>query len=297
MPDDVPKGLQPVYARSRRASKNSTPRMLSHATLRLVCQGEDAEVWGGTGFLFDFAKDGNADGLAVVTNRHILEEAVRVTTRLTHVKAGTDEADYGNITSEVLADVEGAWIDHPDDDIDLAALPISECLLEARKRRLPYFVSALTPQDMLSDEELKTTDAMSEVIMVGYPDLIEDSVNNMPVFRKGICATHPHLNYDGNPDFLTDIASYPGSSGSPVFLHRSLWPLAGGKALGPYTKLLGIHHSGMEFTTSGDVDVVTPEAFVSQSKVPMHIGIAVRCEKLRELGEAIQSQFGFELAF
>ena len=54
--------------------------------------------------------------------------------------------------------------------------------------------------------------------MIGYPDGIWDSVNNLPVIRKGITATHPHISWNGKTEFLTDIASFPGSSGSPYFL-------------------------------------------------------------------------------
>ena len=57
---------------------------------------------------------------------------------------------------------------------------------------------------------------LDEVAMVGYPNAIADEVNNQPIFRRGVWATNPSLDYDGHKEFLTDIATIGGSSGAPV---------------------------------------------------------------------------------
>jgi hypothetical protein len=42
----------------------------------------------------------------------------------------------------------------------------------------------------------------------------------MPILRRGVTATHPKINYLGRSEFLVDVAVYPGSSGSPIFLYE-----------------------------------------------------------------------------
>ena len=61
-------------------------------------------------------------------------------------------------------------------------------------------------------------DAIEDIIFIGYPNGIWDSVNNMPILRKGSTATHPCLNYNGKKEFMIDAACFPGSSGSPVLI-------------------------------------------------------------------------------
>ena len=63
-------------------------------------------------------------------------------------------------------------------------------------------------------EEWSTLTALEDVVIVGYPDNIWDSVNNL-----GVTATHPKIDYEGRSEFLI-AAIYPGSSGSPVFLYN-----------------------------------------------------------------------------
>ncbi len=53
--------------------------------------------------------------------------------------------------------------------------------------------------------------------MVGYPVGLWDSVNNMPILRRGSTATLLDWTYEGRQEFVIDAACFPGSSGSPVF--------------------------------------------------------------------------------
>ena len=67
----------------------------------------------------------------------------------------------------------------------------------------------------LEEREIPVT---SQVTMVGYPSGLWDSKNNYPIVRQGNIATPPNVDFNGKEEFLIDIALYPGSSGSPVFL-------------------------------------------------------------------------------
>ena len=71
-----------------------------------------------------------------------------------------------------------------------------------------------------TDEELKNLDYMEDIFMVGYPRGLCDELNNYPIFRKGVTATHPYVDYQGKREFLLDITNIGGSSGSPVFIKK-----------------------------------------------------------------------------
>lgn len=53
--------------------------------------------------------------------------------------------------------------------------------------------------------------------MVSYPIGLIDNINNFPIFRRGITASHPGLSFKVKPEFLIDASCWPGSSGSSVF--------------------------------------------------------------------------------
>lgn len=78
--------------------------------------------------------------------------------------------------------------------------------------------------------------AVEEILMVGYPNGLWDSVNNYPLIRRGITASHPAVDFevDGVPTTVVDAACFPGSSGSPVILHN----------VGTYTDKKGTTHIG-----------------------------------------------------
>jgi hypothetical protein len=110
----------------------------------------------------------------------------------------------------------------------------------------------------------------------------------MPVFRRGIAATHPGKHYNGRPEFMIDAACYPGSSGSLVFLHQVAfydrktkhiaWDTSGSR-----TQLLGILHSGPQYPVAGEIKIVaipTINVPISVTPLMLHLGIVVRAEKL-----------------
>ncbi|MEB0261247.1 MULTISPECIES: hypothetical protein [unclassified Mucilaginibacter] len=59
---------------------------------------------------------------------------------------------------------------------------------------------------------------LEEILMVGYPNGIWDQINNKPILRRGITATHPNFDYNGQKEVMIDTACFPGSSGSLVFI-------------------------------------------------------------------------------
>ena len=135
---------------------------------------------------------------------------------------------------------------------------------------------------------------MEEITMVGYPNGIWDQVNNMPIFRRGITATHPNLDWNGKSEFLIDAACFPGSSGSPVFLYNQIGyaTKSKGMTIGPSrVKLLGILYAGPQHTASGEIKIVavpTQNVPVAFTSIPNNLGIVIKAVNLEAFEDIFQ---------
>ena len=130
--------------------------------------------------------------------------------------------------------------------------------------------------------------------MVGYPIGIWDSTNNMPVFRTGITATHPGIDYEGRTEFMIDAACFPGSSGSPVFLFNiGSYPTKdGGLTVGTRVKLLGALYAGPQFSARGEVSVEnipTAQRLVTSSSLPANLGLVVKAQRIADFDPLLQA--------
>ena len=125
--------------------------------------------------------------------------------------------------------------------------------------------------------------------MIGYPNGIWDSVNNKPIFRKGITATHPKFDYNGKKEFMIDAACFPGSSGSPVFIlnEGGYRDKKGNTYLGTTRiMLIGVLYAGPQHTATGEVKIInvpTSQIPVSISSIPNNLGIVIKSFRIKEL--------------
>jgi hypothetical protein len=131
--------------------------------------------------------------------------------------------------------------------------------------------------------------------MIGYPNGLWDSVHNMPIFRRGITATHPRLDWNGKPEFLIDAACFPGSSGSPVFLlNEGGYFSRGGLRLGSgRLKLLGVLYAGPQHTVEGEIKIVNvpiQNKPIALSAIPNNLGIVIRSTALKDIEAALLSR-------
>jgi hypothetical protein len=125
---------------------------------------------------------------------------------------------------------------------------------------------------------------MEDVVMVGYPIGSIDMVNNLPLFRKGITATHPGIDFNGQPYGMIDIAAFPGSSGSPVaILNQGSYSSPGGITLGSRFYFLGVLFQGPVYNLDGTMEIIqVPTGQVSYLKpqMPCHVGIYIKSKTL-----------------
>ncbi len=271
-------------------SLNSLSTRLLYNTVRITAQVAGGGLSVGTGFFFEFRVDDQHYLPVLVTNKHVVEGAIGIEI-LVHeaVTGGNGQRVPGpNSFTLPLPPPPQLWVGHPG-DIDLCALPIAPSLDQASASGRDVFYNAFDEQLLPSDDVLGDLAALEEVTMVGYPNGLWDHVNNYPILRRGITATHPLVDFNGKPEGVVDIAAFPGSSGSPVLiLNQGSYATARGVTIGTRIWLLGALHAGPQFTADGRIEIVDiPTAVVPvvSTRIPLHLGYYVKAKELRVLGQ------------
>ena len=166
----------------------------------------------GTGSFFNFKIDESIIPV-IITNKHVVNhnENEEVTFFL-HTKDESGEPS-GNIKITYCT----KWYFHKSQDLCFCFI---NPLIEKIKDELGKDVFYISNDESIiyNDEKLKELNALEELVMVGYPIGIFDEKNNFPIFRKGYTASHPAYDFNNKGIALADIACFPGSSGSPVYI-------------------------------------------------------------------------------
>lgn len=272
-------------------------RDLIYSTVRITYIDSEGEPQNGTGFITYFGYDDNfktAHKIALITNKHVVKDIKSFQLIFCTHDGFENVNDLGKF---VLNYGANNWIMHPNKSIDLACLNItdlysckSKSYNELNKltmqstemkgnmlKGLPYYKGILRSM-YITDDELKQVDDVEDVYMIGYPDGIVDTVNNKPVVRKGITATSIRLDYNGKPEFLADIAAFPGSSGSPVFLVDQCFDVVttskeqnGSISLGKSVKFIGVLSSGTQHR------IVIDDNYVD---MPNNLGVIIKAKEI-----------------
>lgn len=262
----------------------STPLVLTEQLLHSTALIESINKSGppsvGTGFFLNLFAQKDLSVLTLVTNRHVLANSASVFITLTHAKSD-GSPDFGKTKRIQLSQ----WMFHTDPSIDLAILalgPVLNSLAAAGER---FMIIPCDQSLILTDAQLRELTPLEDVLIIGYPDGISDTTNNVPVFRRGITATPPYLNFRGEPKFLLDAAIFPGSSGSPVFLfNQGSWAgRAGGLQIGTRINLLGVIFAVAQHQSDGQIVIrpaPTQAGQMVQTLIPNNLGLCVRAEKV-----------------
>lgn len=267
----------------------SASEQLAFTTIRIRCEASTGAISTGSGFVFNFNLGDNRIVPTIVTNRHVVENAVTGTFQLTR-SDDSGNPIIGEFENILIDNFEQRWLQHPH-GIDLCAMPIAPLLELAQNQNVRFFYRSFDENIIASSQVLSELTALEEILMIGYPVGIWDSSNNMPIFRRGITATHPNINYEGREEFLIDAACFPGSSGSPVLLYNvgNYSDKQGNTIIGSRVLLLGILYAGPQYTLEGNIEVrpipteMTP---VPVSRIPMNLGNVIKATQLLDFKRA-----------
>lgn len=266
----------------------SLTEQLCYSTVRIECQNDKGQTTTGTGFFFNFLQSDDRAIPVVITNKHVV--AGMTIGRFIMTKADTEGNPINKVHFTVtLSDLKDIVRLHPSDDVDLCALPVASLLNYATKNDIRLFFRSFDQNLLPTNEQLNELTALEDILMIGYPNGIWDSINNMPILRKGSTATHPCIDYNGNKEFMIDAACFPGSSGSPVLIYNPSGYVTktGGFMMGsPRIILMGILFAGPQHTATGELKVVTMPTFqqtVAFSRIPNNLGVVIKSERILEL--------------
>lgn len=269
---------------------------LCFCTTRIETEDTNGNKYSGTGFFYNLGLDDKLAPL-IITNKHVVSNMKKGMFRFTKASTKGEPiyTDHFTITYEV--DFEKMWIFHPDANVDLCVLPINPLLEAAKQMGNKLFFRTLDNSLIPTNENLKSLDAIESIIMIGYPNGLWDSVNNMPIVRRGTTATSVCLDYEGRKEFLIDAACFPGSSGSPVLLcdiggYRDKKGNLNWGASRIF--LLGILYAGPQLTVTGEIRVVTipnmQQKALAVSHIPNNLGYIIKSERILDFIPIIKSK-------
>jgi hypothetical protein len=255
---------------------------LLYSTVKLTSSKGGVAGSTGTGFFMNFPLDGEQSVVVLVTNKHVIEEATEVTA-VCHLADG--DAPSGNFAPCTVMITADSVVPHPDPGTDLCALFFGPILNQAHDMGRPLFFCGLDPDLIPADDEWENFDAIEDVTMIGCPRGISDEINNLPIVRRGITASALSKKYNGKGEFMVDMACFPGSSGSPIFLYdrngyydrKNNTYRMGLSRL----KLVGVLYAGPLVTNDGRVVLEQVPRVIVNSM--MHLGNALRATALREI--------------
>ena len=183
----------------------SISEQLTYSTVRIECELKTGGTSTGTGFFFNFLEDktNNTHVPVVVTNKHVIKNASKGKLIITKANEKGEPIDTQHFTI-AFDNFESFWRLHPEADVDLCAMPIAPFVNEAQKSGDKLFYIPFTKDLLLTEKHKDELTAIEDVLMIGYPNGIWDSVNTMPIFRHGTTATHPLIDYNGKKEIMIE---------------------------------------------------------------------------------------------
>lgn len=254
-------------------------------TIRIVAS--DGSCGTGSFFIFSIKKQKIP---VIITNQHVVrwnsEEQVSI---FVHIKGENgDSIENLNVTYKTH------WIFHEKYDLCFCyALPLIKLINEKFNKDIFYFSN--DESLIYSSDELEELSAIEELVMVGYPNGLWDEKNNFPIFRRGFTANHPAIDFNRKNIGVVDMACFPGSSGSPIYIlnengysdkkHNTY--LGSGRVI-----LLGFLFQGPQMDLNGEIKIEDiPTSFqklISNSKIMINLGYYIKAKVLLDFKKIIE---------
>ena len=178
---------------------------------------ESGEIkFSATGFLYTqkmiSSKDGQKGYVTfLVTNRHVVTDKEEIQVRFNR-PMGEPSQIYPIPAKE--KDGSSSWTMHPDEEVDVAVLPIDTDVLEAAGVEYSVFMSGMT-FDRKNSKRNKVFEG-NGVFLLGFPLGLTGGDRNFVIVRSGTFARIQDWLNGRSKTFLIDALVFPGNSGGPV---------------------------------------------------------------------------------
>ena len=262
---------------------------LCYITTLIETKETNGNNYTATGFFIEFYTETGEPHIFLVTNRHVVKDARTMKIRLNHADEQGNPIDTKWVYIE-LNDAMTEFIYHPNKNVDLALVLMSKVINIVRSKQNIFFKS-LPPSFIVTDEWAENLDAIEDIIMVGYPKGIFDTANNRPIVRKGITATDPKIDYEGERMFMTDIACFQGSSGSPVLVYKKRMKEVTPEQIRWFetSKLIGIQ-SAMPIASESSTTYN-----IVKFNQPLNLGFNIKAQCLYDFIPMIENVYGIRV--
>lgn len=275
-------------------SADNIADQLVYATTKIKCYNSSITSEG-TGFFFRREYPDGKYVIALVTNNHVVEGFDNAEIYLSGVNSDGTPNNQKKITV-YIPDLQSKRKKSPSPDIDISLLFIGEDINQAYSEGRQSYYKVISSSMIPSEDEMTKFSSIEDVIMIGHPNGLMDDYNNKPIVRKGITASNVKLDYNGQPDFLVDMACFWGSSGSPVFLRtESTGFMPSGPNRASFGKriryyFMGILHSGPVKKIDGTIlvkNVPTTLMPYAEFEIPLNLGNVTKAKKIVEIFDSI----------
>lgn len=281
IPNATPKPEYEVGTEMFQDTEGKSLQLLFNTT-RIDVFSKNDFLGSGTGFFFQFPLTDKQAIPIVITNKHVVSDAER---GKFYLNAMDDKGKpvIGQPLTVEMDNFKNQWLYHPEDSVDLCVMPVAPIFNLIAQSGKRVFYKAFAPDSIPNISKLEELTTIEEVIMIGYPVGLRDEKHNMPIIRKGITATHPALNYNDRPEFVIDVAAFPGSSGSPVLIYDQGTFQPTKNKIEARMYLLGILYGGPQYTVEGKIvvkNIPIRQEPISQTTIPINLGYVIKSQKI-----------------
>ena len=261
--------------------------LFTTARIEVLNAIDKASILGhGTCFFFEVKVSDSTKVPVIVTNRHVVEDFSLLRILLTQKNSNGEPDLRHRIELYIEQYDETLWHHHPDPKVDLTFMLLGPSLSNLKAENKEPYIQFLSSSIIPTVENWLDLDAVEEILMIGYPNGLWDSVHNRPIVRRGITASHPAVAFKGEKEFLIDAACFPGSSGSPIFLYNSHSYREKRKnsiIIGTRFYFLGVLRAGPQYNIKGELETVNT-TITNDTKViyriPNNLGFVIRSDIL-----------------
>lgn len=216
------------------------PQLYKNAVVSIGIKNQNnPTIWIGTGFFMTRAADEHGKARPfLITNKHVFKDHNNIVIRMKE----QENDNLIEIDVPILAvDGKPNYVLHPQNDIDIAVLPLNGSFITEHHLEFPAFdidTNAMTSSELRANG----VEEGAFIYMLGYTMGLVNQSSALPICRLGCIARISEAQIQEQHNILVDIQNFPGNSGSPIITRPELIFIEGTKNL-DRSVLVGIVHS------------------------------------------------------